>query len=114
MLKNLLRQPNFATLVALVWLLVALALLLQHWAQTAEALLDTDDAMRLVEPRAWLAGNGLLAGWFDLHQARLQPPLGYDAHWSRLIEAGLAGLLLIFKLAPRATPRWRACRRAWW
>jgi hypothetical protein len=113
MLKNLLRQLNFATLVALVWLLVALALLLQHWAQTAETPLDTDDAMRLVEPRAWLAGNGLLAGWFDLHQPAAAP-LGYDAHWSRLIDAGLAGLLLILKLAPRATPRCRACRRAWW
>jgi hypothetical protein len=97
--KNLLRKPNFAVLVALVWFLVALALLLQHWAQTTETLLDTDDAMRPVELRGWLAGNGLLAGWFDRHQARLLPPLGFDAHWSRLIDAGLAGLLLIFKLA---------------
>jgi len=52
------------------------------------------------------AGNGLLAGWFDRHQARLLPPLGYDAHWSRLIDAGLAGLLLIFK---RAAPANEAC-----
>ena len=68
--NNLLRQPNFGALVVLVWLLVALALLLQYWAQTAETLLDTDDAMRLVQMRAWLAGQG----WFDLHKARLQPP----------------------------------------
>src|SRR4029079_15054674 len=45
MLNNLLRQPNFAALVTLVWLLVALGLLLQFWTQTAETLLDTDDAM---------------------------------------------------------------------
>ena len=45
--NNLLRQPNFAALVTLVWLLVALALLLQYWTQTADTLFDTDDAMRL-------------------------------------------------------------------
>ena len=44
----LLRQPNFAALVALVWLLVALTLLVQHWPATAETLLDTDDAMPLM------------------------------------------------------------------
>jgi hypothetical protein len=107
---NLLRQPNFAALVALAWLLVALALLLQFWAQTAETLLDTDDAMRLVQMRAWLAGQG----WFDLHEARLQPPLGYDSHWSRLVDAGLAGVYLIFKFAvvdPLAAER---LMRAWW
>ena len=49
--NNLLRQPNFAIAGALVWLVVALALLLQHWPQTAETLLDTDDAMRLVQLR---------------------------------------------------------------
>ena len=111
--KNLLRQPNLAALVALAWLLVALALLLQHWAQTAETLLDTDDAMRLVELRAWLAGKEPLAGWFDLQQARLQPPLGYDAHWSRLIDAGLAGLLLIFKLAVDPLSAERLMRACW-
>jgi hypothetical protein len=63
---SLMRQPNFAALVALVWLLVALALLLLHWPQTAETLLDTDDAMRLTELRAWLAGQS----WFDLSEAR--------------------------------------------
>jgi hypothetical protein len=31
-----------------------------------------------------------------MHVARLDPPLGYDSHWSRLIDAGLAGLFLLF------------------
>jgi hypothetical protein len=53
--------------------------------------------MRLVQMRAWLAGPGLLSGWFDLHHTRLQPPLGIELHWSRLIDAGLAGLLLFFE-----------------
>jgi hypothetical protein len=52
--NNLLRQPNFAALVALTWLLVALALLLADWPQTAETLFDTDDAMRLAQLHGWL------------------------------------------------------------
>ena len=47
--NNLLRQPNFGVLVTLVWLAASRwLLLLQYWGQTAETLLDTDDAMRLV------------------------------------------------------------------
>ena len=107
--NNLLRQPNFAALVALVWLLVALALLLQYWTQTAETLFDTDDAMRLAQLRAWLGGQG----WFDLHQARMQPPEGYDTHWSRLIDAGLAGLLFLFGLFTDGASAERLMR-AWW
>ena len=107
--NNLLRQPNFAALVTLVWLLVALALLLQYWTQTAETLLDTDDAMRLAQLRAWLGGQG----WFDLHQARMQPPEGYDTHWSRLIDAGLAGLLFLFGLFTDGASAERLMR-AWW
>src|SRR5262249_51517526 len=52
---------------------------------------DADDAMRLVQVRAFLAGQS----WFDLHEARIAPPFGYDTHWSRLIDAGLAGVLSI-------------------
>jgi hypothetical protein len=69
--------------------------------------------MRLVELRAGLAGKGLLAGWFDLQQARLPPPLGYDVYWSRLIDAGLAGLLLIFKLAVDPLSAERLMRACW-
>lgn len=85
-------RPHFAALLCLAWLAATFALLLQHWPETARTLYDTDDAMRLVQMRAWLAGQG----WFDLHQARLQPPLGYEPHWSRLVDAGLAGLFLVF------------------
>ena len=107
--ENLLRQPNFAVLVALTWLLVALVLLLQYWDQTGATLLDTDDAMRLVQMRDWLAGQG----WFDLHQARIQPPLGYVSHWSRLVDAGLAGLFLILRLGVDPIMAERLMR-AWW
>ena len=86
------RGPNFAVLVALAWLVIAIDLLVEHWAGTGMTLHETDDAMRLVEVRDFLHGQG----WFDMHQARLDPPLGYDSHWSRLIDAGLAGLYLLF------------------
>jgi len=87
-------QPNFAVLLGLAWLLVAFQLMVQFWAATAYTLPDTDDAMRLVEMRDFLAGQG----WFDLHQSRVNPPAGFDSHWSRLIDAGLAGLFLLLRL----------------
>lgn len=111
--SKLLLQPNFAALLALVWLVVALALLLQYWPQTAETLLDTDDAMRLVQMRAWLAGPGLLSGWFDMHVARMQPPLGVEMHWSRLVDAGLAGMLALFQIFTGAAEAERLMR-TWW
>ena len=69
--KNLLRQPNFAALVALVWLLVALRCCCST-GRRRRTLFDTDDAMRLAScALGW-------QDWFDLHQARMQPPEGYD------------------------------------
>ena len=87
-----LRLPNIALLLGLSWLVIVVQLLASHWAETAQTLLDTDDAMRLVQMREFLTGRG----WFDLHEMRLGPPDGYDTHWSRLIDAGLAGMYLIF------------------
>jgi hypothetical protein len=86
------REPNFAVLMGAAWLLVVAQLMAQNWSALAVTLPDADDAMRLVQVRDFLAGHG----WFDLHTARLNPPWGYDSHWSRLIDAGLAGLFLIF------------------
>jgi hypothetical protein len=86
------RGPNFALLLALGWLVIAVDLVVKHWAASALTLGDTDDAMRLAEVHDFLHG----AGWFDMHQGRLAPPAGYDSHWSRLIDAGLAGLYLLF------------------
>jgi hypothetical protein len=50
---------------------------------------STDDAMRLVEVRDFLAGQS----WFDLTQYRLNPPEGMWTHWSRLIDLPLAALI---------------------
>jgi hypothetical protein len=87
-------RPNFAVLLGMAWLVVVFQLMAEFWTMTGYTLPDADDAMRLVEVRDFLAGQG----WFDLHQARVAPPEGFDSHWSRLIDAGLAGLFLVFRL----------------
>ncbi|MDB5531759.1 MAG: hypothetical protein JWO28_74, partial [Hyphomicrobiales bacterium] len=88
------RRPSFAVLLGLAWLLMVVQLLALHWAETAWTFPDTDDALRLVQVRNFLAGNG----WFNLHEPRLGLPPGYESHWSRLIDAGLAGFFLFFRL----------------
>ena len=50
-----------------------------------------DSLLRLVQVRDLLAGQG----WFDLVQHRLDPPDGVLMHWSRLIDAPIAGLMLL-------------------
>ena len=92
MSSDLTRQPNFALLLSIAWLLVMAQLMAENWAITATTLHDTDDAMRLVQVRGFLAGRG----WFDLHEPRLGGAFGYDTHWSRLVDAGIAGLFLLF------------------
>ena len=103
------RQPPFALLVAGAWLLVVLQLVAHNWAATGVTLNDTDDAMRLVELRAFLAGKG----WFDLHETRIGAPEGYDTHWSRLIDAGLAGLAIGFGQFVDQTLAERLMRVVW-
>lgn len=58
------------------------------------ASLDPDSVMRIVMVRDLLAGQS----WFDLTQARLGLEGGIEMHWSRLVDAPLAGLILLFDL----------------
>lgn len=88
------RQPSFAVLLGLAWLLMAGQMLAQGWTATALTFSDTDDALRLVEVRNFLAGQS----WFDMREPRLGLPPGYESHWSRLIDVGLAGFFLFFRL----------------
>jgi hypothetical protein len=60
-----------------------------HWF----SLPDTDDNMRISEVRAWLGGQG----WYDLRQHRLNPPVGANIHWSRLVDLPIAGLILALR-----------------
>jgi hypothetical protein len=103
------RWPTFALLLAVAWAAAAGLLLAERWPEMGQRLFDGDDAMRLVQVREFLAGHG----WFDLHEARLDPPAGYDTHWSRLIDAGLAGLFLAFR-AVAAPDMAEALMRAAW
>ena len=48
--------------------------------------LNPDDAMRAVEVRDFLAGQG----WFDMVQHRMAPGHGVPMHWSRLADLPLA------------------------
>ena len=90
------RLPVFAAFVGLAWLLVAGQLAAEYWAATAHTMPDTDDAMRLVQLRQFLSGG--LSSWFDLNEPRLGLPPGYETHWSRLVDAGLAGVYLVFRV----------------
>jgi hypothetical protein len=71
---------------------------------------DTDDAFRLVLVRDLL---GRHAGWYDQHFARLQPPLGMDLHWSRLVDGGIAAVELFFRLFLAPAKAEYAARFAW-
>src|SRR5215470_1345059 len=106
---SLSRQPHFALLLVAAWLLVVLQLLIQDWSSLTVVIGDSDDAMRLVQVHRFLAGQN----WFDLHEARIAPPLGYDSHWSRLIDAGLAGLFLAFRSIADAPLAERLMLAAW-
>lgn len=50
-----------------------------------------DDALRLVQVRDLIGGQA----WFDLHQYRIDPPQGVPMHWSRLVDAPIAAVLLL-------------------
>jgi hypothetical protein len=64
------------------------------------AMPDTDDYVRLQQVRDWLGGQG----WYDLVQHRMDPPLGADIHWSRLVDLPIAALVRLFGLfAPPPT-----------
>ncbi len=104
-----LRLTHIAILLGLAWLVIAIQLLAEHWAETARTLSDMDDAMRLVQMRAFVAGRG----WYNLHEMRLGPPDGYDTHWSRLIDAGLAGLLWLFARFADGAVSERLVRTLW-
>ena len=80
------------TVALIVWAIVVLLLGAGVFGR-GELFLDTDDYMRAVQVREWLAG----AGWFDLHQERLNPPLGVDMHWARLPDLPLAAATLLLR-----------------
>jgi hypothetical protein len=58
------------------------------------AFFDSDDAMRMVEVRDLMAGQG----WFDLAAHRINPAHGLLLHWSRVVDVPLVALISVFRL----------------
>ena len=65
---------------------------------------DTDDNMRMMQVRGFLHGQG----WYDLRQHHLNPPVGANIHWSRLVDLPIAGLVLALRpfLGGPGAERW--------
>ena len=80
-------------LLALCATLVVLAInAVSNFPTLANYGADNDSMLRLVEVRDLLAGQG----WFDLHQYRMGTAGGFVMHWSRLVDAPLALLIMAF------------------
>jgi hypothetical protein len=83
---------NPTVLMPVLWLAATIAI---AWPSINAGVFDamsTDDAMRLVQVRDWIGGQG----WFDLFQHRLDPP-GASMHWSRVVDVPLAALILLLR-----------------
>ncbi|MCC3245825.1 hypothetical protein LG047_10870 [Methylocystis sp. WRRC1] len=86
------RGAFIATLVFSLFVAVALSFPRAEIVWRTGAFFDSDDAMRAVQVRDFLAGQR----WFDLFAHRLDPPYGLPMHWSRVVDVPLAGLNLFF------------------
>ncbi len=102
-------QPGFGVFLVICWLAIVAQLLATEWNTVLRTLGDADDALRLEQVRTFLAGRG----WFDLYEPRMGWPLGYHSHWSRLIDAGLSGLFVVFR-AFADTPHAELLMRVVW
>lgn len=88
-------QVPWRLMVFIAWLAIcAVQLLASRGTIAALEFHDPDDELRLVQVRDLLAGQG----WFDLHQYRIN---GFDGgvlmHWSRLVDAPIAAVILLFR-----------------
>ena len=88
-------DQSWLRLTLLVWLLASVWLIWHNWGHIYWlALGDTDDNMRLMQVRGLLAGQG----WYDVTQYRMNPPQGFNMHWTRIVDLPIAGLILFFRL----------------
>jgi hypothetical protein len=86
------RSGNAGILITLLGLAATLAIGFPAIKTGVFDAMSTDDAMRLVEVRDLINGQG----WFDLWQYRLDPP-GVLMHWSRVIDLPLTVSILLLK-----------------
>ncbi len=87
-------QREWAWLVFVAWAIIASIYLARYAPQMHYMSLgDTDDNMRYLQVRDWLAGQS----WWDLTQHRMDPPHGANIHWSRLVDLPIAALMLVLR-----------------
>lgn len=87
-------DQNWLQLTLVAWAAIAAWFIVQRWPSIHWLSLgDTDDNMRLMQVRALLAGQG----WYDVRQYRMNPPGGFNIHWSRIVDLPIAGLILGFR-----------------
>ena len=98
---------NVSAVAVFIWLSRVVLFVVPAVRDPASISLSTDDAMRLAEVRDLLHGQG----WFDLTQWRMNVPFGLSMHWSRLIDAPIAGLILLFRqfLSPQSAETLAIC-----
>jgi hypothetical protein len=89
MVASALAASHAPLLLALA--VVAIVFLRQLVSGANSLTFDNDAILRMVQVRDLLGGQG----WFDLHQYRMGPDGGFVMHWSRLIDAPIAGLILL-------------------
>lgn len=92
-LRSLTESPRrLLWLICLVGIAIVVVSALRAAPQISTLLLeaDNDDQMRLMEVRDLLSGQS----WWDTRQYRVLPPEGISMHWSRYIDAGIAGIIL--------------------
>jgi len=89
-------DENWRFLTFTVWIGIAVYYVVLRWGSIHwMGLGDTDDNIRYVQVKDWLAGQG----WYDLRQHRLDPAMGgANIHWSRLVDLPIAALMLFFRL----------------
>lgn len=107
------RRPSWRNDLALA-LIATLATLFVNACAGFPALTDAggdnDNLLRLVEVRDFLAGQG----WFDLHQYRMGLEGGFVMHWSRLVDAPIAAIMMaVSKLTGDASFAENVARVAW-
>jgi len=87
-------ERHWKAVTVLAWLLFCAWFVYSRWTNIHYfALGDTDDNMRMMQVRALLQGQD----WFDLRQYRLNPPLGANLHWTRLVDLPIAGIILLLR-----------------
>src|SRR5450432_1436580 len=86
------RSGSAGILITVLGLAAVLAIKLLSIKTGVVDAMSPDDAMRLVEVRDLINGQG----WFDLWQYRLDSP-GVLMHWSRLIDLPLTVSILLLK-----------------